>query len=740
MHNPYLDPSYNPYPPSVLIATTSGALGSHQELLDDKVAHTKQLYIYEKSKYTYQVVGTAGLCVIKLSILLFYRRIFTIGAFRLVNNALIGVTIAWGIAFTFTTVFQCTPVSTVWNKFEVEYGTACLQVHPFYFSIAISDLILDVLIYFLPIPHLWQLHLPMREKLSVLGIFLLGSIVIAIGITRAIIFHWVISFSTAQPLVFFSNIMWYTPGTLFWHLAENVVGLLACCLPSYASPVRVLLKTRKMTGASPNPTRANSRTSPWRSPYHQNLDDQVKVTTIEAGRTSHQGFEDHFAFGYRHVPFAIVWPSSEQDVVSTVQEALNASGPFVPTSGARSPWSTIGHEGIVIDLSGYKGVSVDAARNLATVRGGTLMKELQSALHPHKQFAAVANGNTVGVIPYYIGGGISIYTPFTGYGSENIISAKLVNSKGELMEVSESRNPEVVWGLRGAGQFLGLATEITIETYPYSLLGNDDGARMCGTYVFLPQLVDAVCAALEAIMSNKSYVSAVHFMIVQAPPDLKQQALLTAPQVFCSAEEAAKLFQPLVDVGPLQEVLMPSTFDKHSDHLEWICAKGNFKRFSQAGLAGWSTEKFMRLIELHAELVQKFRILPAPVTRSSGRVRVRQRKSYSRLSDARTWNTVCKLFVLHSRAGSQINCLIRSRSNVLSWYTDSANHDFVAMMDRKAQVAMRVGTEEGDSVSYTNTTRDDPLEYRYKGADRIRKLKALKNQLDPTGIFTPELL
>ncbi|RYP55422.1 hypothetical protein DL769_010185 [Monosporascus sp. CRB-8-3] len=275
-----------------MTATTSGGLGSHQELLDGKVVHTNQLYIYEKTKYTYQLVGTAGLGIIKLSVLLFYRRIFTIGAFRLVNNAFIGVTIAWGIAYTFATALQCTPVSTIWNEFELDYGTSCVRVQALYFSIAVSDLILDVLIYLLPIPHLCQLHLPMREKLAVVGIFLLGSIVIAIGITRAIIFQWVISFTSAQPIVYFSNITWYTAGTLFWHLAENVVGLLACCLPCYAPPVKGLLKTRKTAVASPSSTRANSRTSPWVSPYHQHFDDQIEVTTIEAGRTSHQDFEE----------------------------------------------------------------------------------------------------------------------------------------------------------------------------------------------------------------------------------------------------------------------------------------------------------------------------------------------------------------------------------------------------------------------------------------------------------------
>lgn len=105
---------------------------------------------------------------------------------------------------------------------------------------------------------------------------------------------------------------------------------------------------------------------------------------------------------------------------------------------------------------------------MAVVKGGTLMKELQLALHPHKQFAgrslrrakprldciikltcllAVGNANTIGVIPYYIGGGTTHYKPFVGFAAENIIAAKLITAKGELVEVSEAQNPELLWGI-----------------------------------------------------------------------------------------------------------------------------------------------------------------------------------------------------------------------------------------------------------------------------------------------------
>lgn len=170
--------------------------------------------------------------------------------------------------------------------------------------------------------------------------------------------------------------------------------------------------------------------------------------------------------------------------------------------------------------------------------------------------------------------------------------------------MSEAINSELLWALRGAGQFFGLVTELTIKIYPYSLLGNDNGQRMCGTYIFLPHQINEVCATLEKIMESKQHVSAGHFMIAQAPPNLKQKVLLLAPQVFCSADEAAKLFQPLVDLKPIQQMLVPSTFDTHSDHIDWVCAKGDIKDFTQIGLAGWNTTNFKRLAELHLDLIE----------------------------------------------------------------------------------------------------------------------------------------
>lgn len=218
---------------------------------------------------------------------------------------------------------------------------------------------------------------------------------------------------------------------------------------------------------------------------------------------------------------------------------------------------------------------------------------------------AIGSGTTVGVIPYYLGGGISAYSPFIGYACENIISAKFVSSKGELIHVSETSHPELFWGIRGAGQFLGLFTSLTIKIHPYAKLGTDQEAqRTIATLAFTVDKLDSVAAALLEITESKEHVSAGHFSVAQAPPDLKLQVLLVAPQIFAPPEVAEKVLQSLVELGPIMQMVGPSTFSTHSDHMEYLCAKGDFKRFTQNGMShGFDVENFRSLVKLHAEYI-----------------------------------------------------------------------------------------------------------------------------------------
>ena len=215
----------------------------------------------------------------------------------------------------------------------------------------------------------------------------------------------------------------------------------------------------------------------------------------------------------------------------------------------------------------------------------------------------VANGNTVGVIPYVIGGGISIYTPLIGYGCENVLAARMISAQGEVIEISEDHNPDLLWGIRGAGQFLGLVTEITLRTYPLSKIGSN-GVRQIGTIIFPAERAFEVCQALAEIVSRNDHVSAGHFMVMKDPSGEDRQILMVIPQFFGSRTELQAIFKPLMDLKPLFQEFMDCTFLAHSDHLAGQLTKGEFKRFSQTGMKSINPANFQKLADLHLELLK----------------------------------------------------------------------------------------------------------------------------------------
>ncbi len=74
------------------------------------------------------------------------------------------------------------------------------------------------------------------------------------------------------------------------------------------------------------------------------------------------------------------------------------------------------------------------------------------------------------------------------------------------------------------------------------------------------------------------------------------------------------------------------------------------------------------------------------------------------------------------------------------WYTDAGLHKKILEFDQRAQTIMRSDTREDAFIAYTNTSRSDPIEHRYKDAAAECKLKDLKRRWDPDGCFTKDLL
>lgn len=71
---------------------------------------------------------------------------------------------------------------------------------------------------------------------------------------------------------------------------------------------------------------------------------------------------------------------------------------FVPKSGGHSLWSTIGAEGIIIDLTAFNAVVVDKEARTVTVSGGSQIKDAVAPLYKAGLCAPFGTANTVGSV------------------------------------------------------------------------------------------------------------------------------------------------------------------------------------------------------------------------------------------------------------------------------------------------------------------------------------------------------
>lgn len=113
--------------------------------------------------------------LIKLSVLLFYRRIFITRTFRLYNGIVIVVILLWAIVFLCTEIFACGSHPTAqWSKHHPTVH--CLNEPQMLLWFAITDVIGDIAVLTMPYGSIRNLQLDKRRKAGLAGIFLLGTL------------------------------------------------------------------------------------------------------------------------------------------------------------------------------------------------------------------------------------------------------------------------------------------------------------------------------------------------------------------------------------------------------------------------------------------------------------------------------------------------------------------------------------------------------------------------------------
>src|SRR5215471_2738406 len=122
--------------------------------------------------------------------------------------------------------------------------------------------------------------------------------------------------------------------------------------------------------------------------------------------------------------------------------------------------------GLVIDLTLMRGVDVNGDARTARADGGATWLDFDAAT---QRFSLVTPGGVVGstgVAGLTLGGGIGHLTAQYGLTCDNLAGAELVTPDGTVVRASPDENPELLWGLRGAGGNFGVATRLEFQLHP----------------------------------------------------------------------------------------------------------------------------------------------------------------------------------------------------------------------------------------------------------------------------------
>ncbi|KAG9494908.1 hypothetical protein J7337_013137 [Fusarium musae] len=253
--------------------------------------------------YWDELLYLGALPITKISILLFYLKVFPGKHIRLACWIFIGLNVAYFITFELISIFQCRPIDGAWRAWDKEYKAKCNNINLQGWFAAILNIILDVGTMVIPLKELYGLSMSLRKKIQLMLMFSVG---IFVTIVSAVRLQSLASYATT------SNVTQDYVEIGYWSTIEVPVGIFCACMPAiralfgivfpkvFASTNRSKNSYANISKESKQPTgdRKGSATpqitidTEISTRYSRHHDDSSVIELTQMGRGQEQGHEE----------------------------------------------------------------------------------------------------------------------------------------------------------------------------------------------------------------------------------------------------------------------------------------------------------------------------------------------------------------------------------------------------------------------------------------------------------------
>ncbi|KAJ6199365.1 hypothetical protein J3E72DRAFT_215880 [Bipolaris maydis] len=191
---------------------------------------------------------------------------------------------------------------------------------------------------------------------------------------------------------------------------------------------------------------------------------QVQATPVDQTVVEVNWSETCYAF-----PSCVIQPRNATDVSTAIQIVKFFQVKFSVRSGGHSPnpgWSSIGSEGILLDLQRLDFVTLSGNGTVASLGPGGRWSNAMTVLNA--QGVSVQGGRLgqVGVGGLLLGGGYFYTSGQFGLAVDNVKNFEVVLSNGTIINASFSQNTDLFWALKGGGPNFGIVTRFDLYTIP----------------------------------------------------------------------------------------------------------------------------------------------------------------------------------------------------------------------------------------------------------------------------------